>query len=108
MWFAIWSVLVVGTLVGAFFLGRRLWRSSLALGRELARAGGVLAELGERVDELQDQLAQQRPDVGPTVFADRDVLRGERRRLQEEAAARRAARAEQHASTARGWRRYWT
>ncbi len=38
MWFTIWSVLVVGTLVGAFFLGRDLWRKAKALLRQMSES----------------------------------------------------------------------
>lgn len=108
MWFALWSVLVVGTLVGAFFLGRRLWRSLVALGRELARAGEVSAELADRAAELADLAAQQRASTDPTLFADRDELRDAVRGLRRERAARREERARRHAETARGWRAYRT
>ena len=108
MWFALWSVLVVGTLVGAFFLARRLWRSLVALGRELARAGEVTAELADRAAELADLAAQQRPDTGPTGGADRDELREVVRRLRAERTERREARARRHAEVAQGWRAYWT
>ncbi|MBU4213293.1 MAG: hypothetical protein KJ792_01400 [Actinobacteria bacterium] len=54
MWWAVWTVLVVGTLVGAFFLGRSLWRRSVALGHELARAGRAAEQLSDRVAELAE------------------------------------------------------
>jgi len=105
---ALWSVIVVGTLVGAFFLGRRLWRSLVGLGRELARAGEVTAQLADRAAELADLAAQQRPATGPTLFADRDELRDTVRDLRREREGRWAERAQRHADVARTWRRYWT
>lgn len=108
MWFALWSVLVIGTLVGAFFLARRLWRSLVALGRELARAGEVAGELASRAEELAAIAAQERPATSASLLADRDELRAAVWRLRAERRARREARAEQHAATARGWRAYWT
>ncbi|GEL93526.1 hypothetical protein CCO02nite_01840 [Cellulomonas composti] len=104
MFFWLWTVLVVGTLVGAFFLARRLWRSALALGRELARATEVSAELAQRVDELQAIAAASRVPIGPTLFADPEPLRARREELRAERAGRRARRLE----VARGWRVYWT
>ncbi|CAM5778466.1 hypothetical protein [Cellulomonas persica] len=108
MWFALWSVLVVGTLVGAFFLARRLWRSVVALGRELARAGEAASELATRAEQLAELAARERPDTSATLFTDRDELRAAVWRLRADRRARREARAEQHAATARGWRTYWT
>lgn len=107
MWFWIWTVLVLGTLVGAFFLGRRLWRQTVALGHELGRAGAVLAELSERAAELEAIAARQAPDTSSTVFSDVGPLRARRAQLQERAAARRVARQERHRATVRGWRAYW-
>ena len=108
MWFALWSVLVVGTLVGAFLLVRRLWRSLVSLGRELARAGEVTSELADRAAELADLGAQRRASTDPTLFADRDELRDAVRGLRRERAHRREERARRHAEVARGWRTYWT
>ena len=48
LWFSVWTVLVLATLVGAFLLGRSLWRSSVALLHELSRAADVTAQLAER------------------------------------------------------------
>ncbi|WP_196250875.1 hypothetical protein [Cellulomonas sp. JZ18] len=53
LWTVVWVVLVLATLVGAFLLGRRLWRSAVALGAELSRASETLAALSERVEELE-------------------------------------------------------
>lgn len=91
MWFWVWTVLVVGTLVGAFFLGRDLWRRAKALGRELARASEVLDRLQARADELTAQAAREAVPTGPTLFDDPDVLR-------ERVEARRAARADRRAA----------
>ena len=105
LWFSVWTVLVLATLGGAFLLGRRLWRSSVALGRELARAADVTAQLAERVDELQAAAATR--DTGPTLFADRDALRARRAALREAAAGRRAEREQRHVATRLRWQAYW-
>ncbi|GEA82848.1 hypothetical protein [Cellulomonas gelida] len=108
MWFAVWSLLVVGTLVGAFFLGRRLWRSVVELGRELARAGEAAGALAARAEELAEIAARERSDTSATLLADRDELREVVLRLRAARRARRDLRAERHADVARGWRAYWT
>jgi hypothetical protein len=107
LWFTVWTVLVVGTLVGAFFLGRRLWRSGLALGRELARAGQAWEQLAARLAELQALAAENRVDTGPTVLAERGPLVERRAALREERAARRAERERRHWRTRQSWRAYW-
>ncbi|MBX9247162.1 hypothetical protein ICW40_20425, partial [Actinotalea ferrariae] len=53
LWFSVWTLLVVGTLVGAFFLLRRLYRSGKALVVELGRASDVLAQVAERAEQLE-------------------------------------------------------
>ncbi|OLT49512.1 hypothetical protein [Cellulosimicrobium sp. CUA-896] len=102
MWFWVWTLLVVGTLVGAFLLGRRLWRSVRELGRELSRASEVASELGARAEELSRRLEAAQPSTAPTLFddpvelrhrvhalrADRHERRGERRRRDERVWAR--------------------
>lgn len=104
MFFWLWTLLVVGTLVGAFFLGRRLWRSALGLGRELARAGEVADELARRVAELEEIAARDRPSTAPTLFDDPGPLRLRREELRAQRLARRARRVE----VTRRWRAYWT
>ena len=61
LWFSVWFVLVVGTLVGAFVLGRRLWRSARGLLRELENASALL----ERLDALQEEAARRFPPPEP-------------------------------------------
>ena len=105
LWFSVWTVLVLATLGGAFLLGRSLWRSVVALGHELARAAEVAGQLADRVDELQ--AAAGTPDTGPTLFADRDVLRARLHQLREAAAGRRVAREERHTATRLRWQAFW-
>lgn len=108
LWFTVWAVLVGGTLVGAFFLGRRLWRSALGLGRALGRAGTVAGELADRADELARAAAERRPDTAATLFGDAELLRADVRRLRDERALRRAERERELLDVAHGWRSYWT
>lgn len=106
LWFTVWTVLVLATLGGAFLLGRRLWRSAVALGRELSRAADVAAQLADRVDELQ--AAAETRETGPTLFADRDVLRARLAEVRAGAADRRVEREQRRAATRLRWRAYWT
>ncbi|WP_372595238.1 hypothetical protein [Actinotalea sp.] len=73
LWFWVWTLLVVGTLVGAFFLGRRLYRSGRALVEEAGRAAELASVLSERVTELE-AVEQQHP-VRPVRIGDRDAAR---------------------------------
>ena len=97
LWFSVWTVLVLATLGGAFLLGRRLWRSAVALGRELGRAADVAAQLAERVDELQAaaEPARHRSDAVRRPA----VLRARLDALREAAAGRRADASSAHVAT---------
>ncbi|KRD45136.1 hypothetical protein ASE38_14200 [Cellulomonas sp. Root930] len=106
LWFTVWTVLVLATLGGAFLLGRRLWRSAVALGRELSRAAEVAAQLADRVDELQAAAGTR--ETGPTLFADRDLLRARLAEVRAGAAGRKVEREERRAATRLRWRAYWT
>lgn len=52
LWFTVWTLLIVGSLVGAFFLLRSVYRSGRALLAELERAADLLTRLAERSSEL--------------------------------------------------------
>jgi hypothetical protein len=52
MWVLIWAVLVLGALAVLFLLGRRLWRQTKALSRELSIVSDQFAEVSERLAEL--------------------------------------------------------
>ncbi len=73
LWFWVWTLLVVGTLVGAFFLGRYVFRSGKALVAEVGRAGETFGELADRVSALES-LAPEHP-VRPVDLADRSAAR---------------------------------
>jgi len=105
LWFSVWAVLVVGTLVGAFFLGRRLWRSGVALATELARAAATAQQLADKVDELQRTAAAR--DTGPTLLADVDTVRRHYDDVRAAARARRGERAARHRRTWASWGAYW-
>lgn len=71
MWFVLWFVLVAATLVGAFFLGRDLFRKGHRLLLELERAGTLIEDMGERL-EREPTIGTRSP--GPSVAADRVQL----------------------------------
>ena len=52
LWFTVWTVLVLATLAGAFWLGRDLWRKGRALLAEVERAGAAFGALADRADAL--------------------------------------------------------
>ena len=106
MWFWVWSALVVGTLVGAFFLARHLWRSVRGLGRELARASQVAGEMSARADELSRQLAEAQPSTAPTLFDDPVVLRERVDLLRAQKAERREERRRRDEQVWSRWRRF--
>ncbi len=99
LWTVVWVVLVAGTLLGAFLLGRRLWRSVVALGAELARAGETLELLGRRVEELEEAARAAREPLRPALGQDVEVLGARVRELRADRRARRAARRDRHRTT---------
>ncbi|MCL3862802.1 hypothetical protein [Actinotalea sp. K2] len=105
LWFTVWSVLVVGTLVGAFFLGRSLYRSGRELLRELERAAEVFEVATDRVEELT-ALAEARGALAPVDLSDPEPARARRVAARAATARRRAARTSRHEATYRRWRSF--
>ncbi len=103
-WIVLWSVLVVGTLVGAFFLGRSLWRRGKALLAELDRASQVMGELAEASARLAEQAETAARAVEPTDPFDAEEARRRWRAVGQERAARTERRAERHERTYARWR----
>jgi hypothetical protein len=52
-WLLLWAVLVAGSAAALFLLGRRLWRQTKALTRELRTASEQLSALGDRIAGLE-------------------------------------------------------
>ncbi|QAY62662.1 hypothetical protein ET495_04625 [Xylanimonas allomyrinae] len=103
MWWLVWGVLVVGTLVGAFFLGRDLWRKAVALGGALGEASRALGDASARIGDAVEDAAAHPVDTSPTLFDDMTSLH-DRVVAQREARALRAAeRRERQLATVRGW-----
>ncbi|UZN05203.1 hypothetical protein [Cellulomonas sp. S1-8] len=99
LWFIIWTVLVLGTLAGAYVVGRRLWRSAVALGHELGRASDVAAQLTARAAELEEQARTARQDEPPALGRDPQELRDRVEQLRGVRREQRARRRAGHRTT---------
>jgi hypothetical protein len=104
LWFTVWTVLVLATLAGAFWLGRDLWRKGKALLAEVERAGRVAGELAERADALT--AAAQAQPIHHDVLGDPHEHRRRLALLRAARAARRAEAELRHAATFTRWRAY--
>lgn len=107
VWFTVWAVLVIATLVGAFLVLRHLLRTGKGLLAELERAGATLEQLAARIAELDEIAAgleaeRQRRDP----FAEPVRARAVRTAVHEQREVRREARSLRHLSTIDGWRRF--
>lgn len=100
LWFSVWFVLVVGTLVGAFFLGRHLFRAGKAL---LEALEGLTAQL----DLLTSRAAELAATVGtspaPVDLLDDGPARARRHEVLVRRVERRVRRAERHEAAYRRW-----
>ena len=71
MWFWVWTLLIIGSLVGAFFLARSLWRSAKGLMQELGRASRRIGDSADRLQELSDRARETATQhAGPSLFDD--------------------------------------
>jgi hypothetical protein len=104
LWFTVWTVLVLATLAGAFWLGRDLWRKGKALLAELERAGQAVGALAERADELT--AAAQTRSIHHDVLGDPDAQRARLAAVRAAHAVRRAEHALRHTATFDRWRAY--
>ena len=104
LWFTVWTVLVLATLAGAFWLGRDLWRKGKALLAELEHAGDLADRMADRADELTAAAQGARPRHA--VLDDPDEHRARLDDLQARRAVRRAERDARHAVTHTRWRAY--
>ena len=67
IWVLVWAVLVLAAAAVLFLIGRRLWRRSRSLVSELGAATDRLAEVADRLAELEQSPNDGRlgrPDVG--------------------------------------------
>lgn len=105
LWFTVWTVLVLGTLVGAFFLLRHVWRAAKALMAELERAGDIAERLGTRAEELREEM-EARAALHPVELADPEPARARREALAPMRAARAARKSARHETTYARWRAF--
>ena len=103
LWFTVWTVLVVGSLVGAFFLLRHLYRSGKALALEIGHASDAMAEVADRTAELT-AAAEARAVPALVELSDPEPARGRRAETLAVKARRHEARAVRHEETYRRWR----
>ncbi|WP_129339328.1 hypothetical protein [Cellulomonas endophytica] len=108
LWALVWTVLVVGAVVGAVVVGRRLWRSVRALLAEVTRAGEVAGRLADRADALARLAGEAPAAAGPDLFTDPAVVRARTEPVRERSRERRAAREVRHRETYARWRRDWS
>lgn len=80
VWFAVWTVLVLGAVACAVLLAMYLWRHFKALMAQVSRSSEVFERLDRTLAELDEQLAQRRftPDLSATE-AERETWRQRRR-----------------------------
>lgn len=110
VWWVVWSVLVVGTLVGAFLLGRALWRKFRALVAELHEASEVLGRLAEHASTLAEQAQEAeraaRAAREAVLIPEPAEARDRWSALRAEARVRRDARRVRDRQTRESWRAY--
>lgn len=103
LWTIVWVVLVVATVVGAFFLGRQLWRQGVALAHEAGRAADVFGALGD----LSNEPRATGPFVPGFARSQDDLQQVRLSREARRAACRDRRRARNEAAYAR-WRAFWS
>ncbi|NLF05727.1 MAG: hypothetical protein GX593_12105 [Actinomycetales bacterium] len=99
LWFSVWTVLVAGTLVGAFFLGRDVLRRGGRLMTALEEASGVVATLESKVAELDSLRTEPKP-----YAPDAATARKRREELRELGEERARKRHEKRLATIESWR----
>ncbi|HEY3437562.1 MAG TPA: hypothetical protein VGK35_07735 [Actinotalea sp.] len=104
-WFLIWTVLVVGAVVVLGLLGRSVYRSAKATGRELGQASDVLAEMSDRAAE-RSEAAEQAIVLAPVVLDDPEPARRRRALALQARERRRAARQRRREVVYARWRSF--
>lgn len=105
LWFTVWTLLVLGSLVGAFFLLRHLYRAAKGLLHEVERASQTMAAVADRAAELEDAARRLHP-VAPVDLADPEPARQRRAVAAVATARRRAERTARHELVYRRWRSF--
>lgn len=106
IWWLLWTVLVLGTLVGAFFLGRDLWRKGRALVAELDHAAQVMGELADATGRLAEQAreAERAALAAAEALPSKESARAQWRANQARREGRREERRVRDAATRERWR----
>jgi hypothetical protein len=76
-WFLLWLIIIGGTVVVLFLVGRSLWRRAVALGEEIALASERVEVLTEELNKLEIPVPEP---PGPAIFTSPAQLRLERAR----------------------------
>jgi hypothetical protein len=102
LWFTVWSLLVIGTLVGAFFLVREVYRSAKALLVELERLTDAL----DRIAERSEALVATATTPAPVDLLDPEPARARLAQARLATLRRRARKADRHTETYRRWQAF--
>lgn len=102
LWFTVWSLLVIGTLVGAFFLVREVYRSAKAFLVELERLTDVL----DRIAERSEALTATATTPAPVDLLDPEPARARLADARLATLRRRARKADRHAETYHRWQSF--
>jgi hypothetical protein len=102
LWFTVWSLLVIGTLAGAFFLVREVYRSAKALLVELER----LTEVLDRIAERSAELVATATTPAPVDLLDPAPARARLAEARLATLRRRARKADRHAEAYRRWQAF--
>lgn len=106
-WLVVWPVLVVGALVGAFFLGRDLWRRGKALAHAASAASDAVARLSDDQDGLAAAAREAHPVPPVALVRDRVELRADLEAAREVRDRRADARHARYRQVMRRWQDVW-
>jgi flagellar biosynthesis/type III secretory pathway M-ring protein FliF/YscJ len=107
VWFWIWTALVLGAALVAFFVWRDAWRRLRRAGSEAGTSAERLGQVWERVTARTEERLAEAPSTAPTVTAPRAELSARVDRLREERLARKAWRRRPRPEVWERWRSVW-
>lgn len=102
LWFAVWTVLVLGALACFVLLALHLWRHFKALMAQLSRSSEVFERLETTMAELDEQFARR--SFTPDLTADQAQREAWRQRRRDNLAARAARVQARRSRTLERWR----
>jgi hypothetical protein len=106
-WIVVWPVLVLGALVGAFFLGRDLWRRVRRFGHAAAAASAAGARSSARADELAAEVSARHPVPAVALLRDPGEIRTDVAAARAVHDRRVEARRARHRIVWTRWREVW-